>query len=830
VKRYIVGVLLLTIISSVAAAQPFTRRSSQEQHDALKKYYEISDFRLGGRYDLANPSKWENGGEGGKTLESLGGGKLRTAYIDIGTPRRNAAGEITNAIVISSYYSGDSTDMYEQWVKGAALSGGVPIIGPGRPIDTNRYYVVMVDPLGTWGASKPSDGLGLKFPQYSYYDMVQANYRLLRDHLKIAHAALATGVSMGGTQTYVWGVMHPEYVSAIMPIGGTTQSDAEDPVGNWTFQLMTAAIQSDPVWQATKGNYYDLPKEKHPLGGVAFGWSVLGLTGYDFAFRTSQSFAAVQPEVFYWDPPNEKAGTSVTNRAKLYDAVDLVWRNRVGEIHNVNPYLGRIQARTLVMHITNDQWLNFKLAEKAVEHIPGADLIAEESPVAHYGVFSIINHRVHDAKFVSFLEDVARLDNDQQFVAKNYRVPGVAAEIDPKKSFWKDSVIYPFPVKYKTAKDSTGTSWEIGYMDEYAGTDPDPQVLVVVHGKGAFAGHYGNVIKFALQRGLRVIAPDLPHYGISGPGNLDKNPARSMQDMRDVVHDLVVNQLGVKQAFYLGHSLGGQVILGYALSWPDAVSGLILEAPAGLEEYPRDVPVAPGKTAALFDPSIGRDFNKWKQLWDQTGILKSEIERSEQNIRDFYYFKKRDPATDVVAKSKSGYFMNDSEYARFHTEQRVGLTKGNPKELEQWANVFIFDIYGMVSELQKDDPKNLYQRFTQIKAPVFLAFGAKEPFIPGTSLNGLKDLAGDIIVPFTDRMTLAGNRPTVKVYPDTGHFIHTDNPVEFPNDVVDFVTTGRIVVNSPVAIDRLVNGASNEVTVAVGPTPPGASPTAGLNK
>jgi pimeloyl-ACP methyl ester carboxylesterase len=105
----------------------------------------------------------------------------------------------------------------------------------------------MVDPLGTWGASKPSDGLGIKFPQYSYFDMVQANYRMLHDHLKIAHAALATGVSMGGTQTYVWGVMHPEYVSAIMPIGGTTQSDAEDPVGNWTFQLMTAAIQSDPV-------------------------------------------------------------------------------------------------------------------------------------------------------------------------------------------------------------------------------------------------------------------------------------------------------------------------------------------------------------------------------------------------------------------------------------------------------------------------------------------------------------------------------------------------------------------------------------------------------
>src|ERR1041384_432546 len=410
-KRWVLSLFVLLIATTVAAAQPFTRRSSQVQHDGLKQYYEISDFKLGGKYDLANPAKWENGGEGGVTLESLGGGKLRTAYISIGTPRRNAAGEITNAVVISSYYSGDSSDMYEQWVKGAALSGGVPIIGPGRPIDTDRYYVVMVDPLGTWGASKPSDGLGIKFPQYTYFDMVQANSRMLRDDLKIARVALATGVSMGGTQTYVGGVMHPEYVSAIMPIGGTTQSDAGDPVGNWTFQLMTAAIQSDPVWQQTKGDYYNLPKEKHPLMGMAFGWSVLGLTGYDFDFRTTQTFAAVQPEIFYWDPlPNEKAGLNVINRSKLYDAVDLVWRNRVGETHNINDYLGRIQARTLVMHITNDLWLNFKLAQKAVDRVPGADLISEESPVAHYGVFPLINNRKNDTKFVSFMDDVASLD------------------------------------------------------------------------------------------------------------------------------------------------------------------------------------------------------------------------------------------------------------------------------------------------------------------------------------------------------------------------------------------------------------------------------------
>src|SRR6476660_4706474 len=195
VKRCFVSLILLLVGTALAVAEPFTRRSSQVQHDGLKKTYEIANFKIGGKYDLSDPSKFEFGGEGGVTLESLGAGKLRTGYIAIGTPRRNGAGEITNAVVINSYYSGDSTDMYEQWVKGTALSGGVPVIGPGRPIDTDRYYVIMVDPLGTWGASKPSDGVGIKFPQYSYYDMVQANYRMLRDHLKVAKVALAAGVS-----------------------------------------------------------------------------------------------------------------------------------------------------------------------------------------------------------------------------------------------------------------------------------------------------------------------------------------------------------------------------------------------------------------------------------------------------------------------------------------------------------------------------------------------------------------------------------------------------------------------------------------------------------
>jgi len=88
--------------------------------------------------------------------------------------------------------------------------------------------------------------------------------------------------------------------------------------------------------------------------------------------------------------------------------------------------------------------------------------------------------------------------------------------------------------------------------------------------------------------------------------------------------------------------------------------------------------------------------------------------------------RKRDAKTGAVAVSPLGYFKTDTEYARLHTDQRVALISGNRRELEQWVTAFIYDIYSIGNELVKDDPKNLYKQLTNIKVPIFLAFGAKE--------------------------------------------------------------------------------------------------------
>jgi pimeloyl-ACP methyl ester carboxylesterase len=826
-----VAAITLLAAGSACAQQPLTARSVVAKLDEQKQTHEVANFRIGGKYDLAQPASWAEGGAGGTTLESLGAKPARTAYIAVGTPKRNDKGEIVNAIVVNSYYSGDATAMVNNWVAGQAgntFAGGA-LVGPGLLFDTNRFYVVFVDALGLWGASKPSDGLGRKFPVYSYYDVVHLNYRLLRDKLKVGKVVLATGVSMGATQAYYWGLMYPDFVEAVMPIGGATATDGDGPMAAWTFQLAKAALESDPVWVQTKGNYYHLPKEQHPNKGVAFHWSILQLTGYDLHHRQSLGWDAVQREVFSWesDPrmgPN--AGVNQANLGKIFDAVDLWYRDTVGEIHNVNALLPTMKPRTLVVHVDNDQWLIADKARASAQAIPGGQYTSLTSPIAHYAVFSALNTLRDDPILDTFVRDIGVVEDKTKVCeAKNYRSPRINMKPDPAKSFWKDEMISPFPVHYAKVKDKRGVEWEIGYIDEYCGNERNPPVLVVVHGKGAFAAHYGYLIKFAVERGYRVIAPDMPQWGMSGPGNLDKPMTRTLDDVRDAFHALVVERLGVKQAFYHGHSLGGATVLGYAVRYPEAVRGLILEGPAGLEEYPKNIKLG-NQELPLCDKSFAYDRARWDAAYGPTGMLDGEMKRTEQSVRDFFYFKQRDPKSGVVTPSYNGYFKNDTEYARLHTDQRIAMISGNKRELEQWVFMFIYDLYSICSELAVDDPNSLYKQLPKIKAPIFLAFGAQEPFIPGTALNGLSDMAKNIIDPFMARMTAAGNKPALKVYPGVGHFIHTDVPYEFARDTVDFMRTGRVDAVSPKVVDTLING----VQVGGGDSGAAASKPAGLAK
>ena len=376
----------LPFFADVPTARPvITRLSAVPALGGKKQFHTIRNFKLGGHYEPGGKETYESGGQGGVTLESLGYGPLRTAYIAVGTPKRNQAGKITNAIVINSYYSGDSTNMYFFWHEGqpgTAFSNG-SVVGPGRLIDTDTYYVIFLDSLGLWGASKPSDGLGLRFPDYSYADIVQVSYRLLKDKLGVEKIRLATGVSMGGSLCYVWALLHPDFVDGILPIAANSTPDN---VARWIFQLMNAGLKSDPVWRQTNGDYYNLPGDQRPVKGLMFGWSILNLTALTFDYRSGQAWEQVKGDVFYWEPENG-CGSNLIERAEDFDTNDMIVRNRTCLKYDISDHLHEIKAKTLVLHAYSDQWLIYEKAKETAGKIPGARIVGFESPLAHYSCF-----------------------------------------------------------------------------------------------------------------------------------------------------------------------------------------------------------------------------------------------------------------------------------------------------------------------------------------------------------------------------------------------------------------------------------------------------------
>ena len=125
------------------------------------------------------------------------------------------------------------------------------LFGPGQPLDANRYFIILPDALGAGKSSKPSDGLRAGFPKYNYDDIVQAQYRLVTEHLGLRRLRLVLGSSAGGMQTWLWGVTHPDFMDALVAL---PRSRSKLPGRNWiTRRMLIDTIRNDPEWNG--GNY-----------------------------------------------------------------------------------------------------------------------------------------------------------------------------------------------------------------------------------------------------------------------------------------------------------------------------------------------------------------------------------------------------------------------------------------------------------------------------------------------------------------------------------------------------------------------------------------------
>ena len=179
----------------------------------------------------------------GKTVPGL-----RLRYQTLGTPQRDARGEITNAVLLLHGTGGEGSDFL-------LPSFADPLFAAGKPLDATRYFLIMPDSVGHGASSKPSDGLRTAFPQYNYADMVTLQHRIVTEALGVKKLRLILGTSMGCMHTYVWGVTYPEAARALMAM-----SCSPFPVAglNWTWrQGLINAIRSDPDWKG--GNYTAQP-------------------------------------------------------------------------------------------------------------------------------------------------------------------------------------------------------------------------------------------------------------------------------------------------------------------------------------------------------------------------------------------------------------------------------------------------------------------------------------------------------------------------------------------------------------------------------------------
>ena len=174
--------------------------------------------------------------------------ELKLHYLTLGTPHRNAQGNIDNAILLLHGTGGDAHSLLAPQFSNI-------LFGPGQPFDITKFYLIFPDDIGHGQSSKPSDGLRTRFPHYDYDDMVASQHAMLVDALHVDHLRLIFGTSMGCMQSFVWGETYPNFADALMPMACLPVQIAGR---NRMMRYMAIEnIKNDPAWK--NGDYTTEP-------------------------------------------------------------------------------------------------------------------------------------------------------------------------------------------------------------------------------------------------------------------------------------------------------------------------------------------------------------------------------------------------------------------------------------------------------------------------------------------------------------------------------------------------------------------------------------------
>ena len=249
--------------------------------------------------------------------------ELKLHYTTLGDPKNEA-------VLVLHGTTGSGTGML------GPVFGG-ELFGPGQPLDATRYFVILPDVIGHGKSSKPSDGLRAKVPRYNYQDMVDAQYRLLTEHLGIKHLRLVIGNSMGGMETWLWGQRYADYMDTLVPMASLPSEMASR---NWILRrLIVDSIRNDPDWNS--GNYTKQPRSAQ-FASVFYNVATNG--GNQALLKAA--------------PTREKADQLIDARLKASfpaDANDVLYQWDSSRDFNPSAGLEKIQAHLLAINSADDE-------------------------------------------------------------------------------------------------------------------------------------------------------------------------------------------------------------------------------------------------------------------------------------------------------------------------------------------------------------------------------------------------------------------------------------------------------------------------------------------
>lgn len=329
-----------------------------------------------------------------------------------------------NVIIVPHFFTGNSHAAGKYKAEDAAPGYWDPIIGPGKPIDTNRFYVVSVDSLVNLNTKDPNTTTtgpatlnpdtgkpwGMSFPIVTMRDFVNVQKALL-DSVGVTRVHAAIGASMGALQAMDWASAFPDMVQRVVPVIGVAEADA------WTIarvELWGQAITLDPNWN--NGDYYGKPE---PVAGLALALKLVTLDARhwgwaDKAFGRKLAKDGDNP-LLGWNNKYaivaalDAAGTA---RARTGDANHFLYLVRANQLFvtghdgaGLEAGLSRIKAKALFLPAKSDLLLVPDNARKAVETLKKlgkqAELVEIDGDGGHLdGVLAVARVGAHLRRFL----------------------------------------------------------------------------------------------------------------------------------------------------------------------------------------------------------------------------------------------------------------------------------------------------------------------------------------------------------------------------------------------------------------------------------------------